>query len=205
MLADLQVQPRRGTPGRVGVGAEVGVGLGAHPVELAAQPGVDLDQFVGEGGGFAGRRLDRGAFQRHHRDGAVGLGLVVAVAGEPADDLGERPVACGALQEDRDRLEGLGADLDGHQGVGEQVVVPGGVAGRAGRGGDDQQPFAVAEEAQRAGLLAAGAGARRGEQQQVAALEGAADASAVGAELLDDRAVEVADVRLGAVERVRGL
>ena len=73
---------------------------------------------------------------------------------------------------------------------GHEVVVPGGVARPTEVGADDEQPTLVTDVPQRGGAFLAGSGAGRGEKQQIAALEGAADLSSVGSELLDDPLVE---------------
>src|SRR5205807_561646 len=104
--------------------------------------------------------------------------------------------------------EGLGTDLDAGPGGGEEVVVPVRVGRRARLRGEDGELVAHRLVDDRVDALLAAAGAGGVEQENRGALEGAADATLVGAKLLDDRAVVVAhppSVPPGAGGRNRGI
>ena len=85
----------------------------------------------------------------------------------------------------------LRTDLDRGVGVSLEVVVPGGVGRRACLGGEYHVAPAVLLVGNRIDALHAGLGAGVMQQQDRHTLEVAADASAVGAELVDDLCVEV--------------
>lgn len=170
-------------------GGEMGLGLGAYVPQLRAQVGVRLHDLVGEGGDLAGRPA-LGALQHHDRQRPGGARLVGGVARRHADRVLEQPVAPRTLGGDRDRLELLGAGLHPHHGMGQQIVVPGGMPGRTEVRSDDHQQVAVADAPEWNGALFPRLRAGGGQEEKVAALEGAADLSLIGPELLDDLLVE---------------
>src|SRR5882757_5285981 len=77
------------------------------------------------------------------RDDSGGLLLVFAETGLRDHLLGVDLVAFGARQYRRGHRERLGADLDGGLGIGDEVVVPGGVVVGAGLAGKDEQPVVI--------------------------------------------------------------
>src|SRR4029079_12132153 len=90
----------------------------------------------------------------------------------------------------RNRLERLGAVLDGDLRVGDQVVVPGRVARRAARGGEDMHNTVQLEVLERQRHAPSAAGALQYHQHQCRVGGGARDHAAVCPELLDDRLLE---------------
>src|SRR2546430_2437516 len=88
-------------------------------------------------------------------------------------------------------LELLATGLHGDDGVGMEVVVPGRVGRRATLGREDHVVAGVPGIDQRSRALLAGFGALGGEDQNVAPEERTAGRLAVGANVLDQVAVEV--------------
>src|SRR5262249_23511661 len=89
---------------------------------------------------------------------------------------------------------GLRADLDGHVGVRDEVVVPVGVGGRAGLRREDHELLSIAEVGERVDALLPGLATGRVEQEYLLTLERSAELPGVGAELLDDHRVPVVGV-----------
>jgi hypothetical protein len=86
--------------------------------------------------------------------------------------------------------DGCGPDLDGRVGLSEQVVVPGGVGRRAVvRREHCDAGVAEGPVDEWGDALGSGLGAEVVEQEQLLALEGAAEDAVTGAELVDDLAV----------------
>src|SRR5438094_2604334 len=88
-------------------------------------------------------------------------------------------------------LELVASGLHGHDRVGLQVVVPGRVGWGATLGGEDHVVARVPGIDQRGRALLAGFGALGGEDQNVTPEERTAGRLAVGADVLDQVAVEV--------------
>src|SRR5215813_6570658 len=81
------------------------------------------------------RRSD--ALKRQDGNFAAGFALVFGKTRHHLDHFGVKLAAFGLSGRGGTDLEALGANLDGRDRVGQQVVVPVGIAGRAAFGGDD--------------------------------------------------------------------
>lgn len=130
--------------------------------------------------------------QRHHGELPPGLLLVPGPPGVGLHGPGERAVAGGALQDDRERVGDEHAVLDPDARVRDQVVEPGRVSrGPTGRADDEDLLATVGEVTERDGVRCAGPRTGGGQQKQAGPLERAADASGIGAELGDDLLLEI--------------
>src|SRR4051812_21268224 len=143
-------------------------------------------------------------FEHDHRDLAFGLRLVVGETGELL--LLQLPDT-GALLPRRHPGPHLGrcigADLDNGLGVGQQVVIPGGVGRRAALGGEDHEVVAVAPEGQRVDALRTRLGSGVVQQEDRDALERAADDAVIGPELLNDLSVPFVAFTHASMQRNR--
>jgi hypothetical protein len=113
------------------------------------------------------------------------LRLVVGEERVLRHDLGEDPVPLLAVQHDGGGGEGLPGHLHRDVRVRDEVVVPVRMSGRAGVGGDHEQPVGRRNEHHRCRAHDPAAGTDRGEQQQRTTVGSAT----VGPEVLDDLAV----------------
>src|SRR5690606_36566 len=134
----------------------------------------------------------------HQRDDPVARGaLVVGEPGALGHDALPELVALGPGELLGDRGVALGADLDLDLRVGLEVEVPGRVLRRAAVRRDDHGALVVLGEVdQRRDALGAGPRADVVDEDHGYALEHAADAAGVGAELRDDLLVPVAHFSL---------
>src|SRR5262249_27645833 len=107
----------------------------------------------------------------------------------------EEAVALLTLGHGRPGLEVLGSDLDGHDRVGNQVVVPGRVGWGGALGGDDHVAVAVPRVHERCGVGRPALSALRGQQHDGRSLENSLlDLSRVGSELLYNVPVDLCHV-----------
>ncbi len=169
---------------------EVRLGLVVRVAQLAPQPGVHLDQLVGERG-------DRGSHRVGVGSSSTTTGSIRSVASWYSAYPGASATTRAKSSSRRAPSAGTASDsrllvpqFDPHGGVGEEVAIPVGVDRCAEVGGDDEEPAAVADMAERGGVRLSGAGAGGGEQEEVGALEGAADLPRVGTEFGDDGLLE---------------
>src|SRR5579884_1126972 len=136
-----------------------------------------------------------GALQFNHRNLARRLLLVLAELRIHLRPPGVDFVAFLACYGSGGGMKFLVADLDGDFGVGEQVVVPGRVGGRAAFGGEDEQAVAVAHVHHRVGARLAALRAGGREEQQGSAFPYAADLPSVGPKLFNNLAIPVIPLR----------
>ena len=132
------------------------------------------------------------AGEHENRNLSRGLALVFADGRGLRDQLRPQFGAGGVVQLLRQYRERLGTDLDGDPRVGPEVVVPVWVGGRSSIGGDDRQAAVSLRVAgQRCDAFDPGSGANVVDENNRGARQGAAGASLVRPELLNDVGIEV--------------
>src|SRR5258706_2342501 len=95
------------------------------------------------------RRSD--ALKRQDGNFAAGFALVFGKTRHHLDHFGVKLAAFGLSGRGGTDLEAPGANLDGRDRVGQQVVVPVGIAGRAAFGGDDDKAVPIGDIGHRRG------------------------------------------------------
>src|SRR5258708_28054298 len=132
------------------------------------------------------------ALQDDKRDLARGPPSVLVKGREDVSVLLVKALVLPSLGDVRARFEALSAGFHHHLRVSDEVVEPGGMRRSAALRADDHQVVSVARIGERVLTQLARLGALGGEDQNVAALEGAGGClAAMGAQVLDQLAVEI--------------
>src|ERR1700681_657589 len=129
------------------------------------------------------RRSD--ALKRQDGNFAAGFALVFGKTRHHLDHFGVKLAAFGLSGRGGTDLEALGANLDGRDRVGQQVVVPVGIAGLAAFGGDDGKAVPIGDIGHRRGARLAAFRANGGQEQEGRVGKIAANLAVVGPKLID--------------------
>src|SRR5260370_24254750 len=106
------------------------------------------------------------ACQHDNRDFACGLPLILGEIGHNCYPVGVELIPFRAFYNGSSGLKGFGSDLNGHIGMGDDIVIPIRIGWRAAFGRDDDQALTISCVCQRVDTLLAASGPRSCQQEQ---------------------------------------
>src|SRR5215471_3718631 len=127
--------------------------------------------------------------QREDRNFPLGLVLIVGEQGQQLSCRIEQPSALRAIDLLRSGPELLSTNLDGHDRISNQIVIPGRIARRATPGGDDYYSISIARITHRPHQRPPRFSSGHRKQQNGPLLERTTYLTLVGTKLLDDRLI----------------